>query len=278
MKIWKIILLLFVIFLIILNLRYNNKTNNKLTILQLTNPHKQIFEENIKQLSPSIIVDVIEPNFEVDNFNLKYLQKKNIDKNIKLVKQLSNSNTETIYTSYKVFIDWISKNDKIKTKDIFYLKNNYTILKDLEIYSSFDKFAKYYIPPMTLSNRYSLTIENKFVKPDIERVDHTRFLICQMQGTRKYYLFNPEQEKYLYKNKSYTDGVITSQIDFWNYNSDKYPDYNKSQYMEIIIRENQMIYIPKFWWFCYENTETSITISIESTYFTDYISNIKKLI
>ncbi len=278
MKFWKIILLLLIIILIIINLRYNNKTNNKLTILQLTNPHKDIFEENIKQLSPSIMVDVINPNFEIDNFNLNYLQNKNIDKNLKLIKQLSNSNTEIIYTSYKVFIDWISKNDKIQTKDIFYLKNNYHILKDLELYTSFDKFAKYYTPPLTLSNSYGLTIENKFVKPDIERVDQSRYLICQMQGSRKYFLFNPEQEKYLYKRKTSKEGIVSSQINFWNQNSDKFPDYNKTQYMEIIIRENQMIYIPKFWWFCYENIETSITISIESSYFTDYISNIKKII
>lgn len=278
MKFWKIIIILIILFFLIINIRYNNKINNKLTILQLTNPHKDIFEENISQLSPSILTDVIDPNLDIKIFSILELNKLNYDKNLKLIKQTHKNNNEIIYTPFKTFLEWINKNSNNETKDVFYLNNDKNILKNINLYNQFHEFSKYYLAPFTYIKNYSLSIGNKFIYPKIEKVTYSRFIICQFEGSRKYYLFNPEQEKYLYKDTKNDQGNIVSKVNFWKPDNSSFPEFNKSQFMEIIIRSNQMIYIPKSWWYCYENNENCVTISMQISYLTDYISNIAKII
>ncbi len=278
MKFWKILIILVIVFILIVNLRYNNKTNNTLTILQLTNPHKDIFEENISQLSPSILTEVINPNLDINIFSINELNKLDYDKNLKITKQNKNKNNEIIFTPFKTFLNWIIKNYNKETKDVFYLDNDIGLLKNLNLYNQINDFAKYYLAPFTYIKNYSLSIGNKFILPPIEKVSYSRFIICQLEGTRKYYLFNPEQEKYLYKDSKLNNGNIISKVNFWKTDSTNFPEYNKSQFMEIIIRSNQMIYIPKSWWYCYENNDNCVSINIQVSYLTDYLSGFTRII
>ena len=63
---------------------------------------------------------------------------------------------------------------------------------------------------------------------------------------KKILLFSPEQKKYLYCNKNNTE----SKIDFWDEKTyEGYPLFKKGKYVEIIVKENQMVYIPYKWWY-----------------------------
>ena len=55
-----------------------------------------------------------------------------------------------------------------------------------------------------------------------------------------------------------------SEVDYWNQDLKKYPLLNKSQFIEIIIHENQMIYIPKKWWYTYESIDKGHLIDCNS--------------
>lgn len=269
---WKTIILLILVIFTFLNIRYNNKVNNELNILQLTNPHKQLLEENISQLSPSIITDAIEQYPDIDNINIHSLTKSNINKNIKIYKIMNNKQKEIIYTPTNTFLNWIIKNNIKEPNENFSLEDDSNFLTEFKLYNKFNEFANYYLPPFTASKKYLVSIGNKYIKSDIERVNNGRLIICQIEGSRRYYLFNPEQSKFLYKSNNYNNGKTLSQINFWNQDHKKYPDFEKSQYMEIIIRKGQMLYIPKYWWYCSENSDISITIKMESMYFTDIVN------
>ena len=117
---------------------------------------------------------------------------------------------------------------------------------------------QYYLVPMCLSYNFTLSVENKGFKSPIIKSDSYRYLFAQIDGRKKLILFNNLQSKYLYiKNKK-------SQVDFWNQDLKKFPDFSKSKYIEILVSNGQMIYIPPDWWFCYENIDNSIYVNCKS--------------
>ena len=115
----------------------------------------------------------------------------------------------------------------------------------------------YYNIPLCISSNIKLNFESPNNNNNkIVRQKHYRELIYQYRGIKKYYIFSPEQSKYLYLNKNKT----YSNIDFWNQNTSKFPLINKAKYIEIIVSEGQMIYIPSNWFYTTSIDYDSISI------------------
>ena len=90
-------------------------------------------------------------------------------------------------------------------------------------------------------------------------------------------LFSPEQSQYMYPSDKYDNGGITSSVDFWDIDQKKFPDFNKAQYMEIILHPGQMLFIPKFWWHACENMTSCVSIGIRSYVPSDLITGIPNI-
>ena len=278
-----IFILLFVI-LLTLNIRYSCKINNKITILQSNNPHKDILEEELAELSPTLIENAIEKNIDTSNYTLSYMKNsysKTNTNNLLLIKYVQQTGTyENISTPFDKFIDWMIKNEETKTNEIFYLESSKIILlKQLNLYDKFNDFARYYLQPLNINSSYSLSIGNKYVESKLKKVNNKRMIICQIKGSCSFYLFNPLQEKYLYPSSKYINNEKISNVNFWKseLNSKKYPNFNKSQYIEIMLHEGYMFYIPNHWWYCYKHNSTSISVTIKSETMTDLIVKIPQV-
>lgn len=162
-----------------------------------------------------------------------------------------------------VFLGIVKNLEEIKKIDYYEIKK-----MDKNNKNKFEKILcdhfKYYLVPMCLSYNFTLNIENRGFKSQILKSDSYRYLFAQIDGRKKLILFNNLQTKYLYiKNNK-------SQVDFWNQDLKKYPDFSKSKYIEILVSNGQMIYIPPGWWFCYENIDNSIYVSCKSESFFSY--------
>ena len=290
------ILVLLILIFVMLNVKYACKLNDNIEILQLNNPHKDILEENMQEMSPTIITNAIDKNMEQDRYSLNNLNLlgKKIQKNVCLIKTTfielksssnnSNNNNKKIYsekkelisTPFNKYFEWLLTHSDLKennTDPNFYLNESVEALKYLDLDSDFDEFAKYYSQPFSIFNKYSLSIGNASVKSKIKQVNSKRLINHQFYGSRVYYLFSPSQKKYLYPSTSCEEtGELMSDVDFWNQNSVKHPDFNKSQYIEIILNEGNMFYIPKYWWYCFKHVETSVTITQRSDTMTDMLT------
>lgn len=121
-----------------------------------------------------------------------------------------------------------------------------------------NKYFKYYLCPLLIKSKYDIKHLNDKSKEHLIIEKNNRHLILQLKGKSKFYLFNPDQAKYLYIKKN------KSEIDYWNQDLKKYPLLNKSQFIEIIIHENQMIYIPKQWLYAYESIKDGVIIDCNS--------------
>ena len=68
----------------------------------------------------------------------------------------------------------------------------------------------------------------------------------------------------MYPSDKFDNGSVCSQVDFWNIDEKKFPDFNKSSYIEIILYPGQIISIPPYWWHAIENIGTNVAISVRS--------------
>lgn len=273
MKFYQIIIIIIVLLFIVINVKYNLKVNNQLTILQLNNPSKNILEENLNIKSPTVITNSMNNWEDLPLFSPEELSKIKVSVDLKLNTTISEQQkTDLVVTPSKEFFKWLLANEDKEPSQKFYLSENDQLLKDFNLYQQFDKFANYYLSPMSVGKSYPVWIGCTGTKTGIHWDPEYRNIICQLYGTKKVYLFSPEQSKYMYPSNKYDNGGVVSSVDFWNIDQKKFPDFNKAQFMEIILHPGQMLFIPKYWWHACENMTSCVSIGIRSYIMSDFIT------
>lgn len=106
-------------------------------------------------------------------------------------------------------------------------------------------YFKYYLIPLSYDHNFKIVFDKKGQATSLVKQIHQRMFISVITGIKKIILFNPDQLKFLYKSRISPD---KSEVNFWKFSEHVFPDFVKSNYIEIIIRENQMISIPYGWW------------------------------
>lgn len=140
--------------------------------------------------------------------------------------------------------DWFiyDENDKIDhkklTKDV--LNDNTRILNNVLT------IKKSYIINFYKNNQSKLIQEN-----------NVRHFLCLLEGNISVYLFNPKQ------NIEYdiNNGIKESKYSFWNEEKEKLKDTN---FIEIKLDKEQILYIPYGWWYCFKSNEESLILDINS--------------
>lgn len=277
-KIYQIIIIIVIVLFFIFHSYYSLKVNNNTEILQLHQPTKTILEENLNQKLPLIITGIMDNWDFVKELDLDLLKTnygtKRVTINNSIIEQ---EQTKKITQSFSSYIDWLHQLDtstqynqakllkKIKdTKLNTYLAENEDLLNNTKLIEQIKKETKILNSPLTLVNTYPLWIGHGYSKTGLHYDTDTRNFLCQIKGQKKIYLFPPNQSKYLYPSKKYENGAVCSQVNFWNIESQKFPLFSQSQYIEIILSPGQILYIPPYWWHCVENIDTNISISVRS--------------
>lgn len=231
-----VFLLLFSIVLYshIINLK---KVNNNIEILQLKNPNGSKIQDLLQEKSPIIFKDVLYEWEPVVNI---------FDKSINDINNMV-------------------QNDKLFNKDILNCLNNY---------SMFLSFGwDYYLMEKTIND-----IDDHFT---LEK--QHRHLICQIMGTQRYYLISPNQSQYINNKKKESSNLIINKdeedskkkyklsklaskneivsiVNFWNEKETDIEPFNKVEYIEIILREGNILYIPYGWWFLSQVEEDTLVM------------------
>lgn len=127
----------------------------------------------------------------------------------------------------------------------------------------------YYNIPLTIKSGHSVLNETKNQTNLIVKQNNYRRLFYIYKGSKRFFIFNNEQNNYLYCKNN------TSPINFFNQDINKYPLITKAKYIEIICRENTLIYIPYGFYFTYICDEDTITIDFYSESIFSYFLNVK---
>ena len=81
-------------------------------------------------------------------------------------------------------------------------------------------------------------------------------------GTQIIYLASPKQKdkfKNTTKDKNQHNNIISS-VNFWNENEITEKPFNTLEYIKIILREGNILYIPNGWWYLCEIEEESLVL------------------
>jgi hypothetical protein len=184
-----------------------------------------------------IIIGYFQYNFINDtNNSYEILQYENPNKDIfenvvheKLISVFTNITFDITKTNNKKYNYYDFKMDIMKKNDI---KLNPIIKQNLGFYNI----------PLNIKNNIKITYETHGATVPLTIQPYFRYLIYQIEGIRRFYIFAPDNKNNLYfkKNK-------TTPIDYWNQNTKLYPLLNKTKYIEIILTEGQMLFIPMNW-------------------------------
>ena len=127
-------------------------------------------------------------------------------------------------------------------------------------------FSYYNSPLSGKNNSIRVMSETQGVTNTVTRQYNYRYMITQLKGVRRVYLFAPKNRKYLYAKGD------KSQIDFFRDDLLKYPKLSETKYIEVVLYPGQMLYIPFNWWYNYEIKEDSFAVYHQSdTLFSKYL-------
>ena len=110
---------------------------------------------------------------------------------------------------------------------------------------------------MSLGWEYTIMKRNQSIRDNhfiLER-DY-RKLFIQIMGTQRFYLIPPKQDHLIKRN--ITNNQIVSQVNFWDKKQTSEEPFNKVEYIEIILREGNILFIPKGWWYLRANQSNTL--------------------
>ena len=84
-------------------------------------------------------------------------------------------------------------------------------------------------------------------------------LLCQVVGVKYVRLYAPEESEKLYA----MEGLLsnTSQVQVENPDNNKFPEFCHAKYVECILSEGEMLYIPPKYWHYVKSLSTSFSVS-----------------
>lgn len=197
-----------------------NKINTNVTILQKDNPTEDEIQDLLVQKQPTIFADVL-------------------------------YDWEAIAEIFDMPIDLIT--ELLAAKPFIQLLTTH-----LEPYSLlFSRGWKFYA-----SER--LPDPDKPYEHNFRLESHHRHFIAQITGIQRIYIASPNQTTFLKPVEIQTaptptpdspdspDSILNKTrctVDFYNESETTQEPFNKLQYIEIVLREGNMLYIPRGWWY-----------------------------
>jgi Cupin-like domain len=91
--------------------------------------------------------------------------------------------------------------------------------------------------------------------------DRSNNFLCQVSGTKRLILFDPNQSDRLYPFPETSRIPHLAQIDIDNPDFDKFPKSKYAASIEATVNAGDMIFIPRYWWHQVYSVSTSISVN-----------------
>lgn len=84
-------------------------------------------------------------------------------------------------------------------------------------------------------------------------------VLCQVVGAKYLRLYAPEESDKLYP----IEGLLsnTSQVQVEDPDHEQFPEFRRAKYVECVLREGEMLYIPPKYWHYVRSLSTSFSVS-----------------
>lgn len=181
------------------------------------------------------------------------------DPNKDLLEKTLNEKYPTVITN--VVKNWHGINELVGNTDI---------IKSPKFKKVMNGFINFYNIPLAIMSDNTLNLYDAGDTSYITKQNSARYFLIQIKGNSKVILFAPKEEEYLYPTQKRT----VSRVNFWKIEAltsqnkedekakylDKFTEFNKAKYIEILLSEGHMLFIPYGWWFTVLSVEDSVRI------------------
>lgn len=193
-------------------------------------------------------------NNKLDIYEIENPQKDKFD-------ELINDKFPTIFTNVcENFFDL----QKYTIYDIYKFKKKQRNKLERNLKSHF----AYYNIPFKLKYIFNFSLDVANSSSSIKKSTGSRFLICQLIGSKKIVLFPPNSKSSLYINNQ----TGNSFLNYFTADHSKYSNFETVPHIEIILYPGQMLFIPFKWYWCYYNEENGASITLNSeSIFTNFL-------
>ena len=257
-------LLIFCIVLFIyIHVTFHLKVSDDLEVYEIDQPSKDkleeicdlrqpvIFDYNVGTLLEECNIDSIEKDFGA--FDIKVRNVKEYDDISELYLPL------TLNTALDIF--------RKDVEERFISENNGDFLEETSVIKSL-RYNDNFLRPYSVSNcMYDFMFSSKNTRTPLKYELNYRNFFLVTQGSIKIKLIPPKSSKYLYTIKDYDNFEFLSPVNPWNVKRQFKPDFDKLKTLEVTLNAGQIIYIPAYWWYSFEFSEsTSVCVFKYRTY------------
>ena len=270
------ILLIFCLVLFFyLHIYFQLKTSDDLEIYEIENPSKERLEEICDLRQP--VVFKYDKNDNMTKINEGCLQStivtkysafdvkiRNVLPDIKNEDISGNSNIDSSSFDGEMYIplsltNAINVMQEDKNSNYFSEKN-----ADFLEESGLGKIYKYndvFLRPHMVSNCiYDYMFGSKGTQTPFRYELNYRNYFMVTEGEVKIKMTPYKSSKYLLPIKDYENFEFRSPINPWNVKEEYKPDFDKIKCLEIILKKGQLFYLPAYWWYSIEFSETTTSV------------------
>ena len=86
-------------------------------------------------------------------------------------------------------------------------------------------------------------------------------VFAQICGRKEMRLVSPQDSKYMYPNNRFDQGTTSSDVDATNYDSQRFPLFERATEYRVILQPGDMLFIPRGWWHHVRSLDKSISVS-----------------
>jgi hypothetical protein len=245
----NIIVFLIIVFLYT-HIQYQLKTNNDLEVYEIDYLNKEELYK-VCDLRLPVIFDFPE-NFSLKPYDQMTRQQTSNDVHVfDAQDNYQGDDMDNMFRSEGIELTFSSARDMIKNdkSSRYYSHKNTSFLDEINMTDKLRMNDLYLRPFMTCQSTYDMMVGAKgSYMPMCYHVDFRRYL-CVQHGSITVKMSPWKSEKYLHPVNDYENFAFYSAVNVWEPQEKMENDFNKTQFIEVVVPANRILYIPPYWWY-----------------------------
>jgi len=238
-----------------------NKQNPRyLSIKKIDPPTEEEFYKSYWLQGIPVVIRDLSKFWNTKKWSLDYLSDKFGDETVSVQ---TNRNKDPEYeinsVSHKedmLLKDYINQIKNTESNDTYMTANNHAF-KNTRLKELFEDVGD--LPPYLSKDKigvWHLWVGPKGTVTPLHH-DENALLHIQIKGSKRWKLISP-----FYSHKVYNHRSVFSQVDIYNPDYQKFPEFKDVDILEVVVEEGETMFLPVGWWHAVDSLEPSISISM----------------
>ena len=257
-----------------LHVHFHIKTSNDLELYEIELPSKTKLEE---------ICDIRQPvvfNFANGNI-IESCQRAVIldtygafDVKMRTITDLTDDGEMYIPLAFTSAMNVLNEDKEAK----YISECNSDFLEETGLVKTFAYNDEFLRPPMVSNCMYDFICASKQCKTPFKYELNYRNYFLVTEGAVKLKLAPPKSTRYLYAIKDYENFEFRSPVNPWNVQQQYRADFDKIKCLEITVTKGNIIFIPAYWWYSMEFSDTTSLCSFKYKTYMNTVAILPQLV